>query len=149
MSVHPHNQTTPIELVPPITHIEPHASDSHPETTSIEMDTTVGHEPKASPENPEQSAFRADMTNDASQDEGDKGDRLSRSPSLRNQSVATHQPPSLPRSADVAFDRHEKRSPGEPAGSNAMLNLPPPLPFDLRVSNLWVGVPQSGPSRWV
>jgi len=149
MSVLPHNQTTPIELGPPITHIEPHASDSHPETIAIEMDTTVGHGPKASPEISEQSAFRADMTNDASQDEGDKGNRSSRSPSLQNESTATHQPPSLSRSADVAFDRHEKRSPGEPAGSNAMLNLPPPLPFDLRVSNLWVGVPQSGPSRWV
>lgn len=30
--------------------------------------------------------------------------------------------------------------------ANALLNLPPPLPFDLRVSNLWVGVPARGPS---
>lgn len=29
---------------------------------------------------------------------------------------------------------------------NALLNLPPPLPFDLSVSNLWVGVPHRGPS---
>lgn len=29
---------------------------------------------------------------------------------------------------------------------NALLNLPPPLPFDLKVSNLWVGVPHRGPS---
>lgn len=30
--------------------------------------------------------------------------------------------------------------------ANALLNLPPPLPFDLKVSNLWVGVPHRGPS---
>jgi hypothetical protein len=29
----------------------------------------------------------------------------------------------------------------EPA-ANALLNLPPPLPFNLAVTNLWVGVPQ-------
>jgi hypothetical protein len=29
---------------------------------------------------------------------------------------------------------------------SALLNLPPPLPFDLAVSNLWVGVPHRGPS---
>jgi len=46
----------------------------------------------------------------------------------------------------VDADRREKQS-SEQKGSNAMLNLPPPLPFDLRVSNLWVGVPHSGPSR--
>jgi hypothetical protein len=47
-----------------------------------------------------------------------------------------------------AADRREKQS-SEQKGSNAMLNLPPPLPFDLKVSNLWVGVPHSGPSRYV
>jgi hypothetical protein len=46
----------------------------------------------------------------------------------------------------VDADRREKQS-SEQKGSNAMLNLPPPLPFDLKVSNLWVGVPHSGPSR--
>jgi hypothetical protein len=25
---------------------------------------------------------------------------------------------------------------------NALLNLPPPIPFDLKVENLWVGVPK-------
>ena len=30
--------------------------------------------------------------------------------------------------------------------SNALLSLPPPLPFDLKVSDLWVGVPHRGPS---
>jgi hypothetical protein len=48
----------------------------------------------------------------------------------------------------VDADRREKQS-SEQKGSNAMLNLPPPLPFDLKVSNLWVGVPHSGPSRYV
>jgi hypothetical protein len=31
-------------------------------------------------------------------------------------------------------------------GRSALLNLPPPLPFDLAVTNLWVGVPHRGPS---
>lgn len=34
----------------------------------------------------------------------------------------------------------------EGADTSALLNLPPPLPFDLHVSNLWVGVPNRGPS---
>jgi len=50
------------------------------------------------------------------------------------------------RSGVETADRREKQS-SEQKGSNAMLNLPPPLPFDLKVSNLWVGVPHSGPSR--
>jgi hypothetical protein len=52
------------------------------------------------------------------------------------------------RSGMEAADRREKQS-SEQKGSNAMLNLPPPLPFDLKVPNLWVGVPHSGPSRYV
>lgn len=47
----------------------------------------------------------------------------------------------------------EMQAPGEkeqgsidPHNVNALLNLPPPLPFDLKVSNLWVGVPHRGPS---
>ena len=40
----------------------------------------------------------------------------------------------------------EKQTAAESRGSNALLNLPPPLPFDLRVSDLWVGVPHRGPS---
>lgn len=49
---------------------------------------------------------------------------------------------------------HEKRDStavgsihGDPR--SALLNLPPPLPFDLQVSNLWVGVPHRGPSSYV
>jgi hypothetical protein len=34
-------------------------------------------------------------------------------------------------------------------GRSALLNLPPPLPFDLAVANLWVGVPHRGPSSQV
>jgi hypothetical protein len=40
----------------------------------------------------------------------------------------------------------EKQVAVETRNSNALLNLPPPLPFDLRVSDLWVGVPHRGPS---
>jgi hypothetical protein len=56
--------------------------------------------------------------------------------------------PQRTRSGVETEDRREKQS-SEQKGSNAMLNLPPPLPFDLKVSNLWVGVPHSGPSRYV
>jgi hypothetical protein len=56
--------------------------------------------------------------------------------------------PQQTRSGVETEDRREKQS-SEQKGSNAMLNLPPPLPFDLKVSNLWVGVPHSGPSRYV
>ena len=40
----------------------------------------------------------------------------------------------------------EKRGTIDIHNVNALLNLPPPLPFDLKVSNLWVGVPHRGPS---
>jgi hypothetical protein len=56
--------------------------------------------------------------------------------------------PQRTRSGVETVDRREKQS-SERKESNAMLNLPPPLPFDLNVSNLWVGVPHSGPSRYV
>jgi hypothetical protein len=67
------------------------------------------------------------------------------------QDEATNSSPSPPLSlqqtrSGVDADRREKQPSGQ-KGSNAMLNLPPPLPFDLKVSNLWVGVPHSGPSR--
>jgi hypothetical protein len=34
-------------------------------------------------------------------------------------------------------------------GTNALLNLPPPLPFDLAVTDLWVGVPHRATPSWV
>ena len=61
---------------------------------------------------------------------------------------SSHMSPQRTRSGVETLDRREKGS-SEQKGSNAMLNLPPPLPFDLKVSNLWVGVPHSGPSRYV
>ena len=39
--------------------------------------------------------------------------------------------------------------PEEEGGHSALLNLPPPLPFDLRVDGLTVGVPLTGPHKWV
>ena len=67
------------------------------------------------------------------------------------QDETPHSTPSPPLSlqqtrSGMDADRREKQS-SEEKGSNAMLNLPPPLPFELNVSNLWVGVPHSGPSR--
>jgi hypothetical protein len=62
---------------------------------------------------------------------------------------ANPSPPLSPhrtRSPTRTVHQGEKRS-SEQDNPNAMLNLPPPLPFDLKVSNLWVGVPHSGPSR--
>jgi hypothetical protein len=63
-------------------------------------------------------------------------------------SQSPHLSPQRTRSGVETVDRREKQS-SEQKDSNAMLNLPPPLPFDLKVSNLWVGVPHSGPSRYV
>jgi hypothetical protein len=63
-------------------------------------------------------------------------------------SQSLHLSPQRTRSGVETVDRREKQS-SEQKDSNAMLNLPPPLPFDLNVSNLWVGVPHSGPSRYV
>ena len=67
------------------------------------------------------------------------------SPSLDQDSVG--QP------LNIAVAAQEKELSGEGKGNaviddnvNALLNLPPPLPFDLKVSNLWVGVPHRGPS---
>jgi len=81
---------------------------------------------------------------------GDKTHPISRA---AIQDEAPNSSPSPPLSlqqtrSGVDADRREKQS-SEQKGSNAMLNLPPPLPFDLKVSNLWVGVPHSGPSRYV
>jgi hypothetical protein len=42
--------------------------------------------------------------------------------------------------ADIVIGRNISRM--EDDKDNALLNLPPPVPFDLKVENLWVGVPK-------
>lgn len=147
MSVDTHNQAQAIELGPPITDQGMQASSDHPKTDAIEMSTTNDHEQKALPASVEQMASRSVTTQRNPETEQEKESLPSHSTSLPDRSSPTPPPIGSPRSADAALDRHEKRSSGAHAQSNAMLKLPPPLPFDLRVSKLWVGVPQSGPSR--
>ena len=48
-----------------------------------------------------------------------------------------------------ATDIRPDMLPEEEGGHSALLNLPPPLPFDLRVDGLTVGVPLTGPNKWV
>jgi hypothetical protein len=80
---------------------------------------------------------------------GDKTNSTSREANqAATPSLSPQLSPQRTRSGVETEDRREKQS-SEQKGSNAMLNLPPPLPFDLKVSNLWVGVPHSGPSRYV
>jgi hypothetical protein len=69
-----------------------------------------------------------------------------REASLSERPISTPPSPNPIRSRDGVDSGNEKRS-SDQKNSNAMLNLPPPLPFDLKVSNLWVGVPHRGPTR--
>jgi hypothetical protein len=73
-------------------------------------------------------------------DETEEERRLSRQPSRVSHSVVVTPP------VEPAENVQEKPGSVEPRNSSALLNLPPPLPFDLRVSDLWVGVPHRGPS---
>lgn len=73
-------------------------------------------------------------------------------PPVRESSLSARTKEEAPRGPQqVPTDQGKRRSTASTAhdpspDANALLNLPPPLPFDLRVSSLWVGVPHRGPS---
>jgi len=135
-----------IELGPILGDTAPHSSGT--------VANPNGHSANDTQNHGQSSQVGDEMTSDEKVEHGTKviGDDTNTIP-REAMEPSTSRPPSRlspqrTRSGVETVDRREKGS-SEQKGSNAMLNLPPPLPFDLKVSNLWVGVPHSGPSRFV
>lgn len=135
-----------IELGPILGDTAPHSSGTVANPNGHSADDTQNH--GQSPQGGDE------MTSDEKVEHGTRviGDDTNTVPREAIKPSTPRQPSRLShqrtRSGVETGDRREKGS-SEQKGSNAMLNLPPPLPFDLKVSNLWVGVPHSGPSRYV
>jgi len=141
-----HNHVNTIELGPILGDTAPHSSGTVANPNGHSADDTHNHG--------QISQDGDEMTSDDKVEHGtrDIGDDTNTVPREAIEPSMSRPPsrltPERPRSGVETVDRREKGS-SEQKGSNAMLNLPPPLPFDLNVSNLWVGVPHSGPSRYV
>ena len=144
MSTNTHNTVGMFELGPAVGD-----AGSHPNKTIAK---TNNH---ATDESQEQGQSFQDGDEIASDEKAGNGSRVvgDETNSTSREAMQAPEPSPSPhlslqptRSGVETADRREKQS-SENKESNAMLNLPPPLPFDLKVSNLWVGVPHSGPSR--
>jgi hypothetical protein len=130
MANHIHASAQSIELGPP-------AAESG--IISYDEDTSDQHSGHLSKEPVHQPAI-GDAKDTVMAEEIDDGRRLS-----RQTSRLSHSSPDAP-PREPAENVQEKHVAAEPRNASALLNLPPPLPFDLRVSDLWVGVPLRGPS---
>lgn len=125
-----HTSDQPIELGPPIMNAELDNLDDGagtPQDTSLDVargESVIG-----------------DATDVVKGSDVNDEKTLSRRPS---QTVQADDDPAPARGQTEGVQ--EKQTAADSRGSNALLNLPPPLPFDLRVSDLWVGVPHRGPS---
>ena len=127
-TVHTSNQ--PIELGPPIMDA---GLDSPDDGAENQQDTSL--------EVARGESVIGDATDVVKGNDVDEEKTLSRRPS---QTVQANDDPA-PASGQTDGVQ-EKQTAAESRQSNALLNLPPPLPFDLRVSDLWVGVPHRGAS---
>lgn len=127
-TVHTSNQ--PIELGPPINDA---GFDKLDDGAGTHQDTSL-HVARGD-------SVIGDATDVVKGNDVDEEKTLSRRPS---QTVQANDDPTPARGQTEGIQ--EKQIAAESRQSNALLNLPPPLPFDLKVSDLWVGVPHRGPS---